>query len=133
MGPGRFFPQYFPSFVFSLLNQIKENIIFSLVFLSSFSILPIFTPTKRSLNFQNACSNTHILSIHKRSIELLPYKDFPICRLSRNVSSGRPLVLLHVSSKVRRVPIQCQCVGNMFLSMGPSVNVDSMLLHPILI
>ena len=131
MGPGRFFPQYFPSFVFSLLNQIRENIIFSLVFLSSFSILSIFTPTKRSLNFQNACSNTHILSIHKRSIELLPYKDFPICRLSRNVSFGHPWVQLHVISKVRHVLIQCRCIGKKFPSMGPLVNVDSMFLLPI--
>ena len=81
----------------------------------------------------NAPSSTHILSIHKRSIELLPYQDFPIRRLSHNVPSGQPLVRLHVSSKVRHVPIQCQCIGKTFPSMGPSVNVDSMFLHPILL
>ena len=84
------------------------------------------------LNFQNACNNTHILSIQKRSIELLPYQDVLIHRLSCNVLLGRPSVQLHVSNKVRRVPIQCRYVGKMFPSLGPSINVDSMwrLLHP---
>jgi len=45
-----YFPPYFRSLLFSLLNQIRENSIFHPIFLSFFSILPIFIPTQHTLN-----------------------------------------------------------------------------------
>ena len=50
-GPRRekFLP-YFLSLLFSFLNQTVENNILHPIFLSLFSILPIFTPTKHNLS-----------------------------------------------------------------------------------
>ena len=50
-GPRRenFLP-HFLSLLFSFLNQTVENNIFHPIFLSLFSILPVFTPTKNTLN-----------------------------------------------------------------------------------
>ena len=52
-GPRRenFFP-CFLSLIFSFPNQTMENNIFHPIFLSLFSILPIFTPTKHILNLR---------------------------------------------------------------------------------
>ena len=44
-----YFSPHFLSLLFSLLNQIRENVIFHLIFLFLFSILPVFTPTKHTL------------------------------------------------------------------------------------
>ena len=43
-----FFPHFY-SLLFSLLYQTRENVIFHLIFLFLFSILPVFTPTKHTL------------------------------------------------------------------------------------
>ena len=50
MDPGENFLPYFMSLLFYFLNQTVENNIFHLIFLSLFSILPVFTPTKHTLN-----------------------------------------------------------------------------------
>ena len=44
-----YFPLHFLSLLFFLLNQTVENAIFHYIFLSLFSILPVFTPTKHTL------------------------------------------------------------------------------------
>ena len=48
-----YFPPYFLSLLFSLLNQTMENVIFHHIFLSLFSIFPFFTPTKHNLKSEN--------------------------------------------------------------------------------
>ena len=67
----------------------------------------------------------HAATHKSRSIELLPYQDFPICRLLRNVPSGHETIPFHVSSKVH------QCIGKKFPSIGPSLNMGNMLMFPI--
>ena len=42
----------FLSLLFSFANQIVENNIFQLIFLFLFFILPVFTPTKHTLSFE---------------------------------------------------------------------------------
>ena len=44
-----YFSTHFLSLLFSLLNQIRENVIFYLIFLSLFSSITIFIPTKHTL------------------------------------------------------------------------------------
>ena len=44
------FLHHFLFLLFSLLNQTRENSIFHPIFLFFFSILPVFTPTKRGLS-----------------------------------------------------------------------------------
>ena len=55
-----YFPPHFLSLLFSLLNQTVKNIIFHLIFLSQFSILPIFTTTKHTLSFGGRCRGFNI-------------------------------------------------------------------------
>ena len=82
---------------------------------------------------EKACSNTHISSIHKRTIELLPYQDFPVCRLLCNELSSDFKISLHVSIKVHHVTIQDQCIANTLPSVGPLLNIESMFYNPILV
>ena len=79
------------------------------------------------------CRNTHISLIHKRTIELLPYQDFLVCRLSRNESSSDFKISLHVSIKVHHVTIQDRCIANTFSSVGPLLNIESMFYDLILV
>ena len=51
-----YFPPYFLYFLFSLLNQIMKNAIFHYIFLSIFSILPVFTQTKHTLGSKSSLS-----------------------------------------------------------------------------
>ena len=51
-----YFPPHFLSLLFSLLNQTSENSIFHHIFLSFFSILPVFTPTKHTLKVRYLCN-----------------------------------------------------------------------------
>ena len=81
---------------------------------------------------KKACSNTHTSSIHKRTIELLPYQDFPICKLSRNEMSSDFKIPLHISINVRYVAIQDWCIRNTLYSIGPLLNIDSMFYSLIL-
>ena len=82
---------------------------------------------------EKACRNTHISLIHKRTIELLPYQDFLVCRLSRNESSSDFKISLHVSIKVHHVTIQDRCIANTFSSVGPLLNIESMFYDLILV
>ena len=50
-----YFSSYFLSLLFSLLKQTVENAIFHHIFLSLFSILLIFTPTKHTLRLLIDC------------------------------------------------------------------------------
>ena len=75
---------------------------------------------------------TYII-IHTRTIELLPYQDFPKCRLSRNEWSSDFKILFHVSIKEHHVTIQDQCIANTLPLVDPLQNIDSMLYGPILV
>ena len=78
-------------------------------------------------------ATTQHIIIHTRTIELLPYQDFPICRLSRNEWSSDFKILLHVSIKERHVTIQDRCIANTLPLVDPLLNIDSMLYGPILV
>ena len=79
-----FWAQNFSSSVFSFLYQTRKNIIFSPVYLFSFSISLIFTPTKRSLNdlgsmaplefLVSLFSREDLLFIFPKNIKLFPWK-----------------------------------------------------------
>ena len=78
-------------------------------------------------------ATTHISLIHKRTIELLPYQDFPVCRLLRNESSSDFKISLHVSIKVHHVTTQDWFIANTLPSVGPLLNIESMFYYPILV
>ena len=94
-----YFPHHFLFLLFSLLNQTRENSIFHPIFLSFFSILPVFTPTKRGLReiamsmipyWQNKLGGFYIYNSDSLFYKVFKACFFPTCSImeAKNSHAG---------------------------------------------